>query len=130
MQKQEFGCERCWPSDAWAAWKARDGLDHKSELIDESHFHVMILGCSACCQQYVSIFTERIDWQGGDDPQYWTLMPITDAEANDLIANRTALDEMSLNAVGRLRQSLRFDHPKGEPPNVFWGSGIFVGLHD
>ncbi len=130
MQTQEFGCERCWPADAQVAWEARGGLTHMGELIDESHFHVMTLACPHCAQRYVSVFTELIDWADGEDPQYWTLLPITEAEAESLTRRGDSLDETSLNALGRARQCLRRDHPKAEPPRVFWGSGILVGPHD
>jgi hypothetical protein len=130
MQTQEFGCEICWPDDARAAWAARDGLIRLNDLIDESHFIVAILGCPICAQRYVSIFTETIDWEGGNDPQYWTLMPVTEAEASGLIQRGTSLDEMSLNTPGRGRRSLQRDHPKDGSPRVFWGNGILVGSHD
>ena len=130
MQTQEFGCDLCWPADASAAWAARGGLTRLKELIDESHFIVATLACARCDQRYVSIFTETIDWGEGNDPQYWTLMPITGAEAEGLIQQGASLDETSLNALGRERRSLRRDHPKDEPPRVFWGSGILVGPHD
>jgi hypothetical protein len=130
MQMQEFGCERCWPADANAAWGARAGLGRLRELIDESHFIATILACPACAQRYVSVFTETIDWAGGEDPQYWTLLPITEGEAEGLIQQAASLREASLDALGRERRSLRRDHPKDEPPRVFWGSGIVVGPHD
>jgi hypothetical protein len=130
MQTQEFGCDRCWPADARAAWGARDGLSRLRELIDESHFIVAILACPRCAQRYVSIFTELIDWEDGNDPQYWTLLPITEAEAEGLIQQEASLNETGLNALGRERRSLQRDHPKAGPPRVFWGSGILVGPHD
>ena len=130
MRTQEFGCDLCWPADAGAAWGARDGLSRRNELIDESHFIVTILACRRCGQRYVSIFTEVIDWADGNDPQSWTLLPITEAEAGDLIRRKVSLNEMSLNALGRDRRSLLRDHPKDGPPRVSWGSGIFVGPHD
>ncbi len=130
MQTQEFGCKRCWPADAQAAWDARGGLTRREELIDESHFHVMILACQRCAQRYVSVFTELIDWKDGEDPQYWTLLPITAAEAESLTQRGTSPDETSLNMLGRSRRCLRREHPKSEPPRVFWGSGLRVGPHD
>ncbi|HEX8500193.1 MAG TPA: hypothetical protein VF659_06330 [Pyrinomonadaceae bacterium] len=130
MRTQEFGCNLCWPADAGAAWGARGGLTRLRELIDESHFIVAILACPGCGQQYVSVFTEMIDWVGGNDPQYWTLLPLTRAEAEGLLRQGASLNEMSLNALGRGRRSLRRDHPKDGPPRVFWGSGVHVGPHD
>lgn len=130
MQTQEFGCQVCWPTDADAAWRARDGLTRQKELIDESHFIVAILVCPICDQRYVSIFTELIDWEHGEDPQYWRLMPITEAEAEGLIQQETSLNEESLNALGPRRRGLRRDHPKVGSPQVFWGRGILVGPHD
>jgi hypothetical protein len=128
--KQDFGCGRCWPSSAEAAWEARKGLAQVAELIDESHFHVMILACPSCAQRFVSIFTESIDWQDGDDPQYWQLLPITEAEDVDLLRHQDSLTETELNALGRGRRSLRRDHPKATEPRIFWGTGISIGPHD
>src|SRR4051812_4517171 len=130
MQTQEFGCQLCWPAEAGAAWSARDGLARLQELIDESHFIVAILVCPRCDQRYVSIFTELIDWEAGQDPQYWTLMPITEAEADGLIQHETSLNEESLNALGRGRRCLRRGHPKTGPPQLFWARGVVVGPHD
>ena len=130
MQTQEFGCDRCWPADAGAAWGARGGLSRLKELIDESHFIVAVLACPRCAQRYVSIFTEMVDWVDGNDPQYWTLLPITEAEAEGLIQQEASLNEASLNALGRERRSLQRDHPRTGSPRVFWGSGILVGPHD
>jgi hypothetical protein len=128
--KQDFGCERCWPSIADAAWEARGGLAQVAELIDESHLHVMILACPSCTQRFVSIFTESIDWKDGDDPQHWQLLPITEAEAVDLVRRRDSLTETELNALGPGRRCLRRDHPKAIEPRSFWGAGISVGAHD
>ncbi|HEX8450842.1 MAG TPA: hypothetical protein VF647_02030 [Longimicrobium sp.] len=99
-------------------------------LIGESHFIVSLLTCPRCAQRYVSIFTETIDWTDGEDPQYWTLLPITAAEADGLIQRAASLDETTLNALGPERRSLRRDSPKDKPPRVFWESGILVGPHD
>lgn len=128
--EQEFGCGHCWPPSANAAWEARKGLTHVAELIDDSHFHVMILACPSCAQRFVSIFTESIDWADGDDPQYWTLLPITEAEAIDLVRHKESLTETQLNALGPGRRCLQRDHPKATEPRIFWVIGISVGPHD
>ena len=130
VPRGNFGCERCWPSGADAAWEAHIALTHAQELIVESHFHVMILECARCTQRFISIFTEMIDWEGGDDPQYWTLLPITETEAADLVRCRNSLTEASLEALGRGRRCLQRDYPKAGAPRISWGTGIYVGPHD
>jgi hypothetical protein len=127
---EKFGCERCWPGSADGADKARGMLTREADLIDESHLHVMIRACPSCDQRYVSVFTETIDWADGEDPQYWTLMPITTSEAFDLVRQGSALTEVTLNALGRGRKCLHHDHPKDEPPSSYWGIGIGIRQHD
>ena len=112
---ERFGCNDCWPADADAAWVARKTLNHLEELIDESHFHVTILTCPQCSQRFISVFTEMIDWTDGDDPQYWTVLPITRPVAENLVQQRTSLSETILNALGPGRRSLWRNHPKGKP---------------
>lgn len=90
----------------------------------------MLLACPACSQRFVSVFTETIDWADGEDPQYWTLLPITAAEAAVLARLCGALTETELNALGPTRRSLQRDHPKGAAPHSFWGTGIAVRWHD
>jgi hypothetical protein len=127
---KNFGCEHCWPPNATAAWEARGMLTREAELIDESHFHVMILACHDCTQRFVSVFTETVDWADGEDSQYWKLLPVTEAEAADLIQQRESLTEARLEALGPGRRCLWRDFPKGSEPQVFWKSGMFVDQHD
>ncbi|MCP5246101.1 MAG: hypothetical protein H6937_09205 [Burkholderiales bacterium] len=122
--QDNFGCNICWPADPDLAWNARSKLIRDIELFDESHFHVMILSCNGCTQRFISVFTETIDWVDGEDPQYWTLLPITDAEATNLIQKRSSLTEDEINALGPGRRSLRRDYPKGETPYTFWSNGV------
>ena len=129
-QGRAFGCERCWPPSADAAWEARSQLIREVELIDESHFHVMILACLGCSQRFVSVFTETIDWADGDDPQYWMLLPITEAERSDLAQRRDSMAEAMLDGLGMGRRCLQYDHPKTSAPRCYWSTGIMVGPHD
>ncbi|HWB87283.1 MAG TPA: hypothetical protein VG675_24285 [Bryobacteraceae bacterium] len=128
--KETFGCERCWPQAAHAAWEARRALSIADQLIEESHFHVMTLACPHCSQRFLSVFTETIDWDDGDDPQYWTLLPLTETEAADLLEQRDSLTEAKLESLGHGRRCLKLSHPKGAKPVASWGKGIFVGMHD
>lgn len=126
----EFGCNDCWPMDPDSAWKARSKLVREAELIDESHFHVMILACNQCAQRFVSVFTETIDWEDGEDPQSWMLLPITDAEVDKLVQQRESLTEDWINALGSERRCLRHDYPKGIAPYSFWSTGMWIPVHD
>ena len=124
-----FGCKICWPANADAAWDARKNLRHVDELIDESHFHVTILACTACGQHFISVFTETVDWIDGEDPQYWTVLPLTEPEVDGLLQQRNAISDTTLNALGPGRRSLWRSFPKGMPIQLLWGSGLFVGPH-
>lgn len=90
----------------------------------------MILVCPGCAQRFVSVFTEIIDWKDGDDSQYWTVLPITESEALDLVQQGHTLTEKKLNTLGRGRRCLRRDYPKGTVPCISWGVGISIGFHN
>jgi len=124
-----FGCELCWPAEAEEAWAARLTLKQEIQIIDESHFHVMVLRCPSCSQQFLSIFTESIDWEDGEDPMYWTTLPILASEAR-ILAQGNLVSENEFNSIGSDRRSLRRDFPKDFPKRTYWGIGIRVGVHD
>jgi hypothetical protein len=124
-----FGCGRCWPDSPEEARAASRDLRHEADLIDESHFHVAIRACASCSQRFVSVFTEIIDWIKGEDPQCWTLLPITDAERADLEAGGP-VTEAKLGALAPGRRSLRHEWPRDDAPRSYWATGISVGPHD
>ena len=122
------GCALCWPDDARDAWDA-DTRKRRAELVDESHFHVTLLVCSACGQNFVSVFTETIDWVAGNDPQYWSLLPITRDEAEAL--ERGTPTEESLDRLGHGRRSLRREFgADDEEPHCGWSNTLRTGPHD
>jgi hypothetical protein len=110
--------------------EAKKTLTGEGDLIEESHFSVRIRVCPACKQRFLSVFTETIDWDDGDDPQYLTVLPLTAAEAAELILQASDLTEATLDALGTGRKSLHYDHPKGREARIYWGMGIMVGHHD
>lgn len=127
----DFGCSRCWPDTPEAAWAARLEHERVAHLIAESHFVVSILRCLACDQHFVSIFTETIDWEGGNDPQYVTVMPLTNEEAARLLNLRDQLGEADLNALPSERRSLSQNWPEyAKESALTWGRGVYVGRHD
>jgi hypothetical protein len=109
----QFGCAQCWPSSVEAAWAARATLRRTACLIQQSHWSVTLLTCAACAQGFLAIFTETIDWTDGDDPQYWTVMPVTPAEATALVQCTDALTESTVYALAPDRRVLQRDYPKG-----------------
>ena len=129
-QKANFGCEQCWLDVAAAAWDAFDKLRVVSRLISESHFSVKVVSCSQCDQCFLYVFAEKIDWVDGEDPQYWTLLPLTAAEAASLVDQRDCLAEWKLHSLGTDRRCLRRDYLKGADPKTYWVTGLSVGPHD
>jgi hypothetical protein len=90
----------------------------------------MLLACAHCRQRFLSVFTETIDWADGEDPQYWTLMPVTDEEVERLVARGSEIAESDIVALDRERRALGRDFPKGEPIRTYWTSGMSIGPHD
>jgi hypothetical protein len=124
---QKFGCEQCWPDSAEAAWEAIQKTDRGDELVDESHCEITLRICRACSQQYLWVFTEKIDWVDGDDPQHWAVLPLTDAEVK---AGNYPLPYTAFSPLPPDRRSLQADFPKGDSERIYWSKGIFVGDHD
>jgi hypothetical protein len=98
-------------------------------LVDEAHFIVSIRKCPVCGQQFLQVTTEIIDWQGGEDPVFRTVMPINTAERTTLEATHP-MTNAALESAGTHRQSLKYARPKGKEPELWWGTGMHVGLHD
>jgi hypothetical protein len=120
----------CFQADAQTMAQARRKFVHVARLADESHFGVNILACPACGQRCISIFTEMIDWAGGDDPQYVSVVPVTLQESEMLLAGGHDLTAC-IESLGHDRQFLQVDYPKGGPQAVRWvNGGLLIGPHD
>ncbi len=127
---REFGCEACWPESAEAAWEARRGLTSEAVLIEQSHYQVAIRACPRCHQQFVWVYTEMVDWVGGNDPFSCTLLPLTAQEAATLSARKESVINDELNCLGSDRRSLKRASVTGESTQTRWGRGLWVGYHD
>lgn len=104
-------------------------LTSRSKLIDESHHIISLRQCPNCGQSFVSVFTETVDWIDGEDPQYRTVMPLTEQEAAKLEARTQSL-EGTLQSLAPERRSLKIDFPKGAKMTQYWSQGIRIGSHD
>ncbi len=130
MEGEPRGCEHCWPEDAAKAGAALMSLTVVAELIDQSHFHVMVRACPHCSQPYLTVFAERVDWANSDDSQYWSRMPLTAEEAASLTSGRERATEAGIRAISPDRRALQHDYPSGEPARVYWTTGMAIGPHD
>lgn len=93
--------------------------DKRFELIetfvDESHLWRYLLKCRECGQLYFFEFYEEVDWEGGDDPQYSTYIPV---ETDEEIGTLKSTSPHGL--LGYLPQ-LRKDFPKdAKTSKVYW----------
>jgi len=127
---EAFGCTHCFAGDPEACWRSRSDHQAVATLVEESHFSVRIVSCKRCGQRFVSIFCERIDWAGGDDPQYYTLFPLHAAEAAELVAEE--LDPGTLRRIGDGRPKLCMDWPSDAPRQVrkLDGGPLVILPHD
>lgn len=123
------GCPACVPPKAPTRSESL-GLELVSRLVEESHYIVSVCACPSCGQDFVRVFTERIDWAGGEDPQRVTVLPITREEAQALISAGEQLDEAELSRMGFERRFLEFDWPSDESMRSRYTTGHLVGYHD
>ena len=123
------GCRECIPVEP-PAETDEIVLELLSRLVDESHYIVTVRACPSCGQEFVRVFTERIDWDHGQDPQRITVLPITHEEADALIAAGENVDETQLSRMGLDRRFLEFDWPSGEPMTSRYTTGHLVARHD
>lgn len=125
-----FGCAECWPQGAEPAWEARRRLAGDASIVNDTHFIVRIVACTGCGQRFLSMMTEMIDWDDGDDPQHWVLIPVTPEEACTLVVAGEDGLRGAFDALDRGRRSLHRDAPKGRAVTTYWGCGIRIMPHD
>jgi hypothetical protein len=113
-----FGCPSCYGDDAERAWGYyEDGLVVERELVGEPHFIVQLRRCAACGQQFVWIFSESVDWDGGEDAHHRSVVPLTEVEAQ-------TLETESLVSLGGNRRHLVTDWPTDAPnATIAWSTG-------
>ncbi|MEE1788328.1 hypothetical protein PUR71_36340 [Streptomyces sp. SP17BM10] len=104
--------------------RSHDGVRLEKMIQDDSHFIVSVQRCGLCSQAFVSVFTEYVDWVASRDAQYRTVLPVTDAEAADLMEGR--LTPHRVGALGHGRRHLQSDWPsEADDPSVYWSDGTF-----
>jgi hypothetical protein len=122
-----LGCDRCYSEDAPPPWPSHAKLfEPVTTLVDESHYGVSIACCRACGQRFVRVFTEFISLGDGDDAQYWTLLPVDDAEADTIVAMGQRPDLKFIGSLGQNRRWLQSDYPSSGGAQIGWRTGTAV----
>ena len=84
-------------------------------FVKDSHLWRYLLKCRECGQLYFFEFFEVVDWEGGDDPQYTTYIPVGTVE------EATALSKLTPAALLNHFPRLQMDFPKSaDGPVVRW----------
>jgi hypothetical protein len=123
----DFGCARCYGDDAQTvlAYYYERGLESDQRVVDDSHFGVSLRHCRECGQRFVWIFSEFVDWTGGEDAQYSDIVPVTADEAATVAAAGEDVDLRYLGSLGAGRRRLCSDWPTGGDKRIRWGYGVF-----
>lgn len=85
------------------------------QFLDDEHHRRSLLRCRQCGQLYFYEFYEWIDWEGGNDPQYRTHIPVESREEINALLNTNEFT--MLNFSPRLQSDFPRD---AEEPKVFW----------
>lgn len=129
MGDATFGCLRCFGEDAPTAWAATR-TSRLRALVEESHFSLQLTAC-ACGQRFVTVFTERVDWSGGEDDQTWLALPVALTEAQQLEGASPAELPALVRSFGPGRRFLVRSFPTGGELSVWWrADGFSIGPHD
>lgn len=101
-----------------------------SRPIEESHFSITFSRCLECDQVFIRIFTELVDWVDGDDAQRWVFCPISQKEADKLMAFDPLLPE-NVISLGISRRQLIYDWPTGKRSTLRWREEpLWISPHD
>lgn len=123
-----FGCARCFGTDTTSAWESARSR-HLQSLIDDVHYGIDITACP-CGQRFAVVFTERIDWVRGEDPQDWLVVPITDTEQATLVGSDLEIAR-ALTACAANRRFLVRTFPADAARSMWWRDrGFSIGPHD
>ena len=94
------------------------------ELAGEPHFIVQLRRCAECGQQFVWVFSESVDWEGGEDAQHRSVVPVSAEEAQALENLGGLIEAESLAALGTGRRYLVTEWPKGSKRSTIeWSTG-------
>jgi len=108
-----------WQAKTLAAKDLYGCFEQIQELGEEdTHHRRALLRCKSCGQLYLYEFYEWIDWEGGNDPQYRTWIPVESREEAE------ELNKADYIGLLKFSPRLQSDLPKDAHwPKVFWVRG-------
>jgi hypothetical protein len=129
---EKIGCATCFGDDATSAVAHLRSLPRDVCIVEESHFMVRVIACGLCEQQFASVFCERIDWTGGNDPTETLYIPVSRVEVDGLVAAGEAGAERALHALSGPRRFLVRFWPStvAEAAVTFTTAAVHVPRHD
>ena len=93
----------------------KERFERIDTFVEESHWWRYLLKCRECGQLYFFEFSEEVDWEQGNDPQYTTYIPVETVEEG------AALSEISPMELLNQHPRLLKDFPKSaSKPSVRW----------
>jgi hypothetical protein len=99
-------------------------------IVDESHFIVNLRRCGGCGQRFVSVFCESTNWANGDDLHDDLLVPVSEAEAEALVAAEHGVEAAVRRLSPRRHLVSRWPRPAGEPDVRYVTGTIYTAPHD
>ena len=119
-------CPRCLGADPQEYLKDLVNFVNGKELIFESHYGVSVCCCPDCDQHWIIIWTERIDWEDGNDDQDTSIVPLTKEEAETLVKQG---ENVSMDMVEEFARNRKWLHRYNrEEPR--WRNGqLSIGFH-
>jgi hypothetical protein len=104
-----------WSTPELANGPIKERFDLIDTFMEESHHWRYLLKCRECGQRYFFEFYEEIDWEGGNDPQYSTWIPVdSDSEIE-------TLKQTSPSELLQFSPRLQSDWPKdAKSPKLRW----------
>ena len=97
-----------WEKPALVATKVSDRFETIENFADESHLSRALLKCRECGQLYFFEFYEKIDWNGGDDAQYSTYIPVEERSDIERMRDGSVFD------LFYFTPRLQWDHRTGQ----------------
>jgi len=89
-----------------------DSLKLVEAIVQESHFTRKIVRCKTCGQLYLYQFIEEVDWEGGNDTQFFKWIPVKDIEHAYELSKKTVMQILNLPCI-RIDFEKDMENPKG-----------------